>query len=69
LEDAGFNRLKTLAPFWDRNGGAVRLIWEKYISSPIGKFIGVLLVVLGLLEWLFPNAKMIFSTWAKTFFQ
>ncbi|WP_299028928.1 hypothetical protein [uncultured Sulfitobacter sp.] len=61
LEEAGFDRLKTMAPFWDRQGGSLRLIWEKYISKPIVRIIGILLVILGLIEWLFPDAKVAVS--------
>lgn len=58
LELAISGKLKTEAPFWDRNGGSLRLAWEKYIWTPIGWFVSILLLILTLSEWVFPDAKI-----------
>lgn len=57
LEMASFNRLKTDAPFWDREGGSIRLLWEKYVWTPGGKAITVLLAIMGLADWLTPDVR------------
>lgn len=57
LEAAATNRLKTRATFWDRNGGSLRLIWEKYVWTPAGRALGGVLLILTLIEWVYPDAK------------
>lgn len=68
LEAETSRRLKTNARFWDVHGGSTRLIWEKYVWTPVGKFISALLVVLALIEWYNPNAKHDFASWIAGLF-
>jgi hypothetical protein len=62
-------KLRTKAPFWDRYGGSVRQIWEKYVSTPLGVIFSILLVVLTMVEWLVPTAKVDFSEYVWSIFQ
>lgn len=58
--------LKTQAKFWDVHGGSARLIWEKYIWTPAGKLVGALVLALGLVEWIYPDAKHEFAAWLRS---
>ena len=52
--------LVTDAPFWDQHGGSLRLVWEKYVGTPIGlTFSGLsaLLVVVGVTELFYPEIR------------
>lgn len=55
--------LKTKARLWDVHGGSLRLIWEKYVWTTVGRLISVVLICLALVEWVFPDAKISFSSW------
>lgn len=68
LEAAVFRKLKTKAPFWDVHGGSLRLIWEKYIWTPSGRFVSFFGSAIFLMEILFPEAKVILSQWVTRFF-
>ncbi len=63
LDAATAGTLKTNAPFWDLHGGSIRLIWEKYVWTPIGRTVSGLLAILALVEWIFPNAKSTVAEW------
>ncbi len=63
LESEISGKLKTNANLWDVHGGSARLIWDKYIWTPLGKIVSVTLVILVFVEWYRPNAKHEFSAW------
>lgn len=67
LESELLGRLKTKASWWDINGGSLRLVWEKYVWTPVGKLVSGLLIILALTEWYNPNAKHDFGAWASGF--
>lgn len=60
---ASQKRLKTSAPLWDKYGGSVRLFWEKYILTPLGVIGSAIVVLLGFVEWFYPDAKIVFANW------
>lgn len=56
LERSVDGTLKSQSSFWDRNGGSLRLIWEKYVTTPWGAGTAFLLTVTGVLEVFAPGA-------------
>lgn len=66
IEAASTDRLKTKSSFWDRNGGSIRLLWEKYVWTPVGRAIAGLIVALTLTEWIFPDAKVFVARWIRS---
>ena len=67
LEAAVSGTLKTNARLWDVHGGSLRLVWEKYLWTPVGKFVSLLLIVLGLVKWINPEAKTQVAGWIQSF--
>lgn len=63
LEAEVSGRLRTKARWWDVHGGSARLIWEKYVLSPVGKAVSALVIILALVEWYNPNAKHDLAEW------
>lgn len=66
LEEQINGSLKTSATIWDEHGGSIRLIWEKYVWTPLGRIISALIIVLALIEWYNPNAKHDFGAWLSS---
>ena len=67
LEAAVSGTRKTKAGFWDVHGGSIRLVWEKCLWTPVGKLLSLLLIVLGLVEWINPDAKTQVAGWLQSF--